>query len=177
MDYERTPDTISLSVRRTGSGECILEFSPALSLRARVRAVEVDGHPVAFRLQENSVDQHVTVSLSIVRERSDLRIHLQNDFGLSLTPVLPMLGESSQGLRISTESWSATRDQLTLQLSGIAGKQYDLEVWNPEQVASVEGAQLITEGNSLGRARLRFSGLDGPRTVVVHFHPRQIRAD
>ena len=72
-----------------------------------------------------------------------MRIRLKNDFGLSLSPALPPLGSASQGLRVMSESWAPARDSLTLDVSGAQGKQYEIGIWNPAQVTSVEGAELV----------------------------------
>jgi glycogen debranching enzyme len=172
LDYVRTADSISLDVRRTGSGDCSLEFSPALSLRAQVVGAEIDGHPVAFHTQPNSEDQHVTVQLPISSGLSKLRIHLRNDFGLSLTQELPPLGESSQGLRIVSESWTTGRDRLTLEVSGTPGKQYELAVWNPGEIASVDGARLVTDSAGAVSARFQFSEGDHARRIAFNFKNR-----
>jgi hypothetical protein len=172
LDYVRTADSISLDVRRTGSGDCSLEFSPALSLRAQVVGAEIDGHPVAFHMQPNSEDQHVTVQLSISSGLSKLRIHLRNDFGLTLTQELPPLGESSRGLRIVSESWTTGRDRLTLEVSGTPGKQYELAVWNPGEIASVDGARLVTDSAGAVSARFQFSEGDHARRIAFNFKNR-----
>jgi hypothetical protein len=168
LDYTRTVDSIELDVRRTGSGECSLEFSPAVSLRAQVVGAEIDGHPVAFQVQPNSEDQHVTVQFPIAGGLSKLRIHLRNDFGLSLTQELPALGESSQGLRVVSESWTGARDRLTLEVSGTPGKRYELAVWNPGEIASVDGARLVTDGAGAVSARVQLP--DGERSGRIAFN-------
>lgn len=176
LDYTRTAESIELDVRmdvrRTGAGDCSLEFSPALSLRAQVVGAEIDGHPVAFHTQPNSEDQHVTVQFPIFGGVSKLRIHLRDDFGLTLTQELPPLGESSQGLRIVSESWTASRDRLTLEVSGAPGKQYDLAVWNPGEIASVDGAQLVTDSAGAVSARVQFSDSDHARRIAFNFKNR-----
>ena len=69
-------------------------------------------------------------------------IRTRKDFGLSLTNELPHLGSASRGLRVISESWNASKNLLTLETSGAAGQRYELSVWNPAQVSSVEGAHL-----------------------------------
>jgi hypothetical protein len=73
-------------------------------------------------------------------------IHVKNDFGLTLTNELPRLGSMSRGLRVISSSWNAGRDRLTVEVSGVPGLNYELGVWNPEQVSSVEGAVLTQQG-------------------------------
>ena len=41
-----------------------------------------------------------------------------------------------------SESWDASHTRLTLALSGVAGRTYELSVWNPTEVASIEGGKL-----------------------------------
>jgi glycogen debranching enzyme len=153
ISYRKTVSAIVLEVGRAGTGECRLEFSPAVSLRAQIMGVEMNGRPVPFQIHKSDVDQHVTVRFPANSGSSTLRIRVKNDFGLSLSPALPALGSSSQGLRVISESWTPARDSLTLEVSGAAGKQYEFAVWNPLQVASVEGADLIR--TAAGDARMK----------------------
>ena len=85
-----------------------------------------------------------------------MRIHLKNDFGLGFSSVLPSLGSSSQGLRVLSESWNPAHTQLSLVLSGLAGKRYDLSVWNPSQIASVRGGKLNDEGQDQTKLTVEF---------------------
>jgi glycogen debranching enzyme len=141
--YRKTVSEITLDVSRAGNGDCNLEFSPAVSLRAQITGVEINGRRVPFQIHKSDVDQHVSVRVPINSGANTLRIRLKNDFGLSLSPTLPPLGSASQGLRVISESWAPAHDTLTLEVSGAQGKQYEVGIWNPAQVASVEGAELV----------------------------------
>jgi hypothetical protein len=142
VSYQKTPGTVTFEVRRTGDGDCTLELSPALSLRSGVTSVDLNGHALPFHVSGTATDQHVTVRLTATEGTSAIRIHLKNDFGLGFSSVLPPLGNSSQGLRVLSESWNPAHTQLSVVLSGLAGKGYDLSVWNPSQIASVHGGKL-----------------------------------
>jgi hypothetical protein len=158
IHYRKTLASLSLDITRSGSGDCILEFSPAVSLRAEIAAVEMNGHPVPYQIHQSAVDQHVWVGISLPRGSSVLRIRLQNDFGLGLSPALPPLGSSSLGLRVVSESWAPARDRLTLELAGVPGRQYQLAVWNPDQIAAVEGAELVKTEAGNASLNIRFPG-------------------
>jgi hypothetical protein len=73
----------------------------------------------------------------------------RNDFAVSVAAEMPALGEASRGLRITSENWNARHDSLELQVSGIAGAEYDVAVWNPGQIASVDGAELRRRESAL----------------------------
>ena len=110
LAYRKSANEISLVVTRNGSGDCSLEFSPALSLRAQILGAEVNGRKVPFQVNKSDVDQHVTVQFPVASGESTLRLRIRDDFGLSISPVLPPLGSASQGLRVLSESWTPARD-------------------------------------------------------------------
>ena len=149
---------MTLDVKRTGSGDATLEFSPALSLRSEVASVELNGHSLPFHAETNATDQHVSMRIPINQAATTVRIHLKNDFGVSAPNVLPALGSPSQGLRVISESWNANRTQMTLSLSGLAGRRYELLVWNPSQVTSVHGGKLESVRENDGVLAVEFSG-------------------
>jgi hypothetical protein len=142
LSYQRTPGMITLEVKRTVSADCALDFNPAFSPRTSVASVELNGRSLTFHVVASASDQHVDIRFPLTQTTSTLRVRLKNDFGVSVSNVLPALGSASQGLRVLSETWNPARTRLTLSLSGLAGKTYELSVWNPSQVASVKGAKL-----------------------------------
>jgi len=117
------PSTLLSASRR-------LMRSPSISLRATVQKAELNGKPVPFRIEANGQDQHVVVRFSVKSGKYFLRIRILHDFGVSVPSSLPLLGGVSRGLRILSESWSPSRDQLTLEVSGAAGEEYCVQAWN-----------------------------------------------
>jgi hypothetical protein len=165
--YSRTPDAIALDVKGSGSGT--IEFSPAISLRTRVVDATLNGRKVPFHVEPNSVDQHVTVQIP-ASGQGKLHIRLRNDFGVSYAQELPPLGEKSRGLRVLSESWSPSRDTLTMQVAGAPGGHYQLSVWNSSQVASIDGAQLQSNPSGTGTATIHFPGGESSVRIVFHFN-------
>jgi hypothetical protein len=143
LHYSRNAEGIRLEVKATGDASRIIDFQPAVSLRAKVLGVEFNGQPVPFRVHSNGTDQHVITRVTVAGGSNSLRIRIQDDFGLSYPSTLPAIGAASQGLRVLSETWTPARDRLTINASGLAGTQYALFVWNAGQIASVEGAKLF----------------------------------
>ena len=168
--YRRSADTIVLEVKRSGAGSCTLEFSPSISLRATVSGTEINGRPVPVHLEKNATDQHATVRFPLSGGPNSLRMRVHNDFGLAYSPELPALASASQGLRVVSESWSPKMDALTLDVAGRPGQVYELGLWNPEQIGSVDGAVLDKSG---ARVRIQFSAATDQEythsKVVFHF--------
>jgi len=144
--YKKSADTLTLEAKRSGTGECWVEFSPALSLRAEVVSVELNGRPLAFKVQPTQNDQHLLVRFPVSGSSNVLTVRVKNDFGLTVTNELPPLGSASRGLRVISETWNSARNQLNMEVSGRAGSRYELGVWNAGQVSSVDGGTLTKSG-------------------------------
>jgi len=172
FSYQRAPGLLTLEVKRTGS-DCTFDFNPAFSLRTSVASVEMNGRSLPFHVAATASDQHVAIRLPLTQATTTIRIHLKNDFGVSVSNVLPPLGSASQGLRVLSETWNSARTHLTLSLSGLAGKTYELSIWNPSQVASVKGAKLGGAGQDLAKLVVEFSSADAEsyvhQEVVLNF--------
>ncbi len=129
----------------------------------------MNGRPLPFKVQPNRNDQHVYMRFQISGGPNNIVIHTKKDFGLSYANELPPLGSGSRGLRVISETWSASRNQLTLEISGAEGRHYEMNVWNPGQVASVEGATL----DKAGKLEIEMPKAEPetyvPHKVVVHF--------
>jgi glycogen debranching enzyme len=167
FQYHKTPDSIVLETKSTGAGDCWVNFSPALSLRAKVVSVEMNGRPLPFKVQPNGEDQHVSVRFPAHAGSNRVVIRVQNDFGVSLSNELPPLGSASRELRVLSESWNPARTQLTVDVSGLPGMQYELEVWNPSQISSIDSAML-----SEGKIHFEIPGTGEDyqhHTIVFHF--------
>jgi glycogen debranching enzyme len=178
LNFKKTEEGIFLEAARTaGSGESTIEFRPAISLRATVQKAELNGKPLAFRVEANDEDQHVVVRFPVAEGQKFLRIVVTNDFAVTATAALPPLGSTSTGLRILSQNWSPSHDQLTLNVSGAAGTQYGLKVWNAAQIDHVEGSELKKEADG-SILIVKIPGSSGSDAyagtkVVVHFSEAQ----
>lgn len=168
FQYRKTADSIALAAKRSGTGDCWVEFSPAFSPRAQVINVEMNGRPLPFKVQPSASDQHVHVRFPVDGGPNDVVIRVKNDFGLALNNELPPLGSASRELRIVSDSWES-KTQWTLNVSGLSGHSYELGVWNANQVSSVEGAGI----NKAGKLEILMpqGAADAyvPQRVTIHF--------
>jgi hypothetical protein len=172
FSYQRAPGLLTVEVKRTGS-DCTFAFNPAFSLRTSVASVELNGRSLPFHAVASASDQHVAIRFPLTQTTSTVRIRLKNDFGVSVSNVLPLLGSASEGLRVISETWNSSRTQLKLSLSGLTGKKYELFVWNPAQVASVKGAKLGSVAQDLAKLEVEFPSADAEsyvhQDVVLNF--------
>jgi glycogen debranching enzyme len=182
LNYDKAPGHIRLQVQSVGSqstdaqpmdaNHCSVEFSPGLSLRARIIGVRLDGHATPFHVEANASDQHVNINIPIHGASNTVDIETKNEFELSFPTALPGLGSTSHGLRVLSETWTADRQTLTLRLSGTSGEAYEFSAWNSSQLSSVEGAELEKAGGPRDQVRVQLPasapGVDPQATVIFH---------
>src|SRR6266403_1882864 len=173
INYSKTDEGIVLETGLTsGSEECTVEFRPAISMKARVQKVELNGMPVPFQVETRGSDQHIVVQFPVKTLKYFLRIWLLNDFELSEQSSLPALGNASRGLRVLSETWSTSRDQLTLEVSRAEGGEYELITWGSSLIEKLEGAE---GGHRPGRSTIWIQIPPSEveqyphKKVVVHF--------
>ncbi len=173
LHYRKTDGEIGLEIDRRAGTDCVVDFSPALSLRAQVTGVEFNRHGIPYRSIENQLDQHLIVSMKITEPKSTLAIKLRNDFGLGESFELPSLGSKSNGLRIVAESWNKDRSLLTLDAASSNGGDYELEVWDPGQIENVEGGEMIRGAGMTAKLHIHIDQGALPeqahKQVVIHF--------
>jgi glycogen debranching enzyme len=178
LRYRRTDQDITLETNRSGTGDCNLEFSPAISFLAEVMGAELDGRLLPYRVVKSAVDQHLFVRFAVPKGQSKLHLMIRNDFGLSFAPGLPQLGSTSRGLRILKESWSTPKDRLDLEVAGVAGSTYEMTVVGASVINHVEGAELLRAGTNQAKLRMRIpSGPPdayGRQNVIFHFSAQHV---
>lgn len=176
LRYHRTEDTISLEAERSGTGDCWLEFSPSLALGADVIQVEMNGHLIANRVTKSPADQHLNVKIPLAKGSNKLHITVLNDFGVSLPTALPPLGAKSRGLRVISETWSASRERMELDVAGAKGAVYDLGLWSAGQLSLVEGADWTRAAAGRGQVRVHMAAGDPDEyaraKIIFHFTPK-----
>jgi len=97
-----------------------------------------------------------------------------NDFGLSYAFRLPELGSASSDLRIISEEMGDVTAPMDLEVSGRAGATYEMAVWNPALIESVEGAELVKNGAGEAKLRIHFAAKEGEgeqysrQRVLIH---------
>jgi len=171
LSYDKSLSEITLEVTRTG-GECALDFEPSIANSALVGRVEVNEKVQSFDQQISAEHRHLRIQLPLKEGKNVIRIPVVNDFGLSYAFRLPELGDSSSDLRIISEELGDVTSPMDLEVSGRAGATYDMAVWNPALIESVEGAELVKAAGGGAKLRIHFVGKEGGeytrQRVLIH---------
>src|SRR5271166_2688109 len=169
--FHRAGDDMTLEVQRHGKDNVQLEFSPALSLRAKVLEATVDGNRISPKISANENDQHATVSVPVSIDKTTIHLRVSGDFGIAYPYAAPADGATSSNLKIISEQWNDAHDQLQLQVAGVNGKTYDVPIFNAPSGIDVRGASITT----LPGLALEITFPPGPagtfttRTVTIQF--------
>ncbi len=173
LSYQKTLDEITLEVTRTG-GECALDFEPELANTALVGRVEVNGRPTTYDQQILAEHHHLRIKAALSEGKNVVRITVTNDFGVSYAFRLPELGSASSDLRILSEKMEDVTAPMELVTEGRTGAAYDMAVWNPELIESVEGAELVKDSAGGAKLRIHFGGSPGgeyvQKRILIHLH-------
>ncbi len=188
LTYTAKPGAIVLETECVGGSPCNLQFKPAISLRAHVASVTsgpTSGRrAIPFHVTANDDDQHVEVETK-GSSKSVITILLRDNIGVAYDATLPPLGSPSEGLRIVSQTWSAARDTLTLDVAGKAGCDYELGIFDNGQslmsgqnvLTSIEGGERVATSqiDKKGEEKIKIafpaenSGDYAHRKIVLHF--------
>lgn len=173
LQYRRAGEAIELEVRQDGAGPVEIEFAPAISVRAQVLGADVNGMQLKADQERTGQDKHIVLRFKSREGVTRARVRVRNDFGLVVPASLPSLGAKSENLKLVAERWSERGDELVLDVAGLAGREYEIELVGGAQVASLEGGELKTRDDGKWSLRVRFSGPPNGRyvagRVTLHF--------
>jgi glycogen debranching enzyme len=185
LSWSRTPAVIHLNVTRRGFDSCDLDFAPALSLRAEVRRVLLNGRPVQYNVEANSIDRHVRVRVHTSNVTQTVTIEVENDFAIGEENHLPPPGSPNLGARVTGERWSADRSVLTVDLAAPKEGKGELLAWNVAQIARIDGASLLPAKGDSALIQYRMPAADttgdAHLEIAIHFrgeskkHGQQVR--
>jgi hypothetical protein len=150
----------------------MLDFSPALSLRAHIESATLNGRAIPYRVESNDEDQHVSLQFEVPPGKSTLRMRITDDFELSIAPQLPPYGSASRGLRILSSSWTPERDRLALDVAVVPGSSYEFSLSDASEIVSLEGAELDRSDPRAPKLLVRFppgSEEYARRQIMLHF--------
>jgi glycogen debranching enzyme len=173
VQYFKSAEGVDLKIQNHGSQPCMIAFQPAISLRAKILSAELNNRRVPFHTDANENDQHATIRAAAAPGSTTLHVGIADDFGVGYSAELPQLGSASEGLRILSETWSSSKDQLTLSLSGAPSHEYELSLWNGAAISSVDGGELMGTNSDAPWIYVAMpeqkTGSAAYTTVTIHF--------
>jgi hypothetical protein len=157
-------DHVSLKITRRGPGKVELHYSPALSPRAQVLQARVRpelqsqtshvdfapiGRAISIHPSINLEDQHVAMTVPITEDETIIDLFVSDNFGIGSPYAPPTDGTQSSALKVISEQWNASHDQLQMQVAGVGGKTYELPIYNAPSGMVADGGQIIYNHSGL----------------------------
>jgi glycogen debranching enzyme len=173
ISYHRTTSEITLEITRTG-GTCTFDYEPLLLNSSWDTRVDVNGRETDVDYLFDPMYEQLKIPIALREGKNTIRIRA-HDFGVSYASHLPVLGSDSQDLRILSQVVGIRNSPMELMLAGRPGATYDLDIWNPAMVDSVDGGVLIEKTDSASaKLRVHFDGEPGGdyrrQRVMIYFH-------
>jgi hypothetical protein len=137
LELEQGAGILRARLELNAGPEVTLDFSPALPAGSRVMSVVMDGRPIAYRVEQQASDVHVSVKTKLTR---NTRLEIRYDGGVSveIEPEALVEGDVSRGLRVLEESIAGGR--LRLVVEGRPERLYHLRLHTPWKVTPAGGA-------------------------------------
>lgn len=133
--FARSDTSLVSEIERTaGTGVDTLVFGPALPLGAIVRDVQVNGRPAACGSRAMGADVHLDCRLPL-SPRLSIAVRHAPGWEVVLPPPRPARGERSSGLKLVSQRLAG--DTLVLEVEGLAGRTYRLDIRTPRGERSV----------------------------------------
>ena len=173
LSYHKALGEMALEATRTG-GECTLDFEPELASSTLVERVEANGRLQAFDQEIDTEHHHLKIQFGLKEGRNTVHIRVQRDFGVAYDFRLPALGSKSEDLRVLSETVRDGFAPMELETQGRPGATYEMTIWNPALIDSVEGAELVKDASGGAKLRIHFQQARDQeyehQRVMIHFH-------
>lgn len=145
FQYFRNDEIIIFEIKNENAEEFLLTLSPSLSKGIEIKSIEVDGIPVEFLLKQEG--QVIFPELEIPLKKNKMKVKIFLEPTVEILPYVykSLQGDRNTGLKII----SVRREQkeLMIEVEGLEGKSYCLDLLHSEMIEALEGAEI--KGNSL----------------------------
>lgn len=120
-----------------------LLFAPVFGPGVEVKEVKVNGERVSCETRKSPRSTQIEISLAFDK-KTQVEVALEET--VEILPALSAteLGEEDSGLKII--SLERVGKKISLELQGLAGRSYQLPLYRPELVTSIEGGEINSAG-------------------------------
>jgi hypothetical protein len=138
LGYVRSLQEAVYRIRTTGLSGFHLDFAPALEPGAQVRSVAINGTRVNCE-PVFAEDVHCPVMLPLSGD-DEVRIDFVPGLRILEPMTSPTPGARSSTLKVVNVQWDRASERYTLDLEGLSGRKYGLEIRVPHRPVQIDGA-------------------------------------
>jgi glycogen debranching enzyme len=146
MTLTRVRNGLELKIENSGSPVDLL-WAPEIPLGAHLSGAQLNDKPVHPQTEEHAQDTHATMKLTVPHGTSSCLIRYEGGVLLSLRGAAPLLGEPSQGIKITSVVYKPASLVVDADVSRDAPNSI-IELRTGQKVLHVRGAKLspISDG-------------------------------
>jgi glycogen debranching enzyme len=146
MTLTRVRNELELKIENSGSPVDLL-WAPEIPLGAHLSGAQLNDKPVHPQTEEHAQDTHATMKLTVPHGTSSCLIRYEGGVLLSLRGAAPLLGEPSQGIKITSVVYKPASLVVDADVSRDAPNSI-IELRTGQKVLHVRGAKLspISDG-------------------------------
>ncbi|HSR52611.1 MAG TPA: GH116 family glycosyl hydrolase [Acidobacteriota bacterium] len=160
--FQRGDGRMTLHIDNSSDQPLQLHFHPPLSPSAEIEKAspgpessQRSGHApnpgtsFSGSQEDPRSEQLVMMQRQIQPGRNSIEISYGNDFRYSFEAGLPALGRPSSNLKVLSEQWSGDASRVTLTVSGLGGRRYQIRLHGTAEIESASGAELSQDARTL----------------------------
>lgn len=138
LSYNRGKDKITIEINGKHSHDYTLQVTPALGIGSIINKVTVNGETAQF--EQVLSTQTVQPVVNIASKGGSATVEIEFNPTVEILPpyIETKTGDMNKGLKII--SLRKEENQLKVDIEGLSGKSYVLEVVNPELIYQIKGA-------------------------------------
>ena len=154
LDYLRTDDSYTYTL--SSVEDVNLDFTMVLPLATEVKAVTVDGNAVEFEVYNDIQNVCVRINPMVLNGKKEVKVEYEGGVGvlLNLRPAVIKMVDNS--IKLEQESYDAATKTYSLEIAGVKGYTYDIDVLTISDVKSVSGAELVSKDGNVTKLRVSF---------------------
>jgi len=153
---KRGTNLMSIEINRRGSDTPIdVDLAPAFPVDAEILKASVDGKPTKLTVKPLGDFNQAQVRTTVTKHAL---VEINYQPGTEVVPpiVSPEIGARTRGLKVLSTTWRNGR--FLLDVEGLAGETYDIDIISPRQVLKVENASVVADGRHM---KLRYAPQKG----------------
>ena len=128
LTLRQSERSLELQIINNGQDPLDFEFAPAYAPPARIVSASLDGKPIRWTEERNTLDWHPSFKFRAGHGLTNLVVQHTGAYGYVIPFQPPQLGAASVNLKLISEKWSNDGRQLDLTVSGRPSRHYVLEL-------------------------------------------------
>ncbi|NOZ60811.1 MAG: hypothetical protein GXO74_03935 [Calditrichaeota bacterium] len=166
LNWQRQDGKLIFSFQKEPGQPLQVQFSPALAPGTRVGNVKLNNKQHGFEMCDFGGDVHCELKFSLMQNAV---VEIDYFAGVEILLPFPKLRQGERSRRLRFVNYGFSDGVFLLEIEGVGGEIYELNLRTDYQIVQVDGAKLINEGSAL---LIKFDEKNKNKyeTKTIYFH-------